>query len=325
MTAASSAVVTGAGLAIAGQGGIGDLLDSRAPTSGGFDPATQLRGRDLRHKDRASRFALRAADFALRDAGLLSQAGFVGPVERTAVVVSSNFGNMDSVCLFADTIARESVEGLSPMGLPHTSSNVVAGWIAIRYGLRGPNVTVCNGATGGLDALHWAWNLIAVHRAEAAVVVGVEPDNEVVARLLGEEGEKAWLDGAGAVVVESAEHAHKRRARPRARLAGYARDADLPAAVTRARQTHPQPIGLWLTAERPPPSLATSVPADGAPTLDLAAWLGLCSGALGVLQCAAGVAHLDRGGTDAVLAMCGGADGDDAAAALLLTAPSGAQ
>jgi 3-oxoacyl-[acyl-carrier-protein] synthase II len=306
-----TAVLTGLGLAVAGLHDAGDLLGAR-PDTGGFDPVTALTGRDLRHKDRASRLALRAVEPALLDAGLLGPA-YTGPPDATAVVVSSNLGNLDTVCEFADIVARDTVTGLSPLGLPHTSSNVIAGWVAIRYGLRGPNVTVCNGPTGGLDALYWARNLVAAGRAEIAVVVGVEPDTAVVARLLGEAGARTWLDGAAAVVVESAGHARQRGVRPRAVLAGYARAGDLGAAVTAARGPDPAPVGLWLTGD-------PGMPAGGA-TMDLTTRLGRCEGALGVLQCAAGVAYLDGGGAGGVLATAGGADGDDAAAALLVTGP----
>jgi 3-oxoacyl-[acyl-carrier-protein] synthase II len=209
---AREVVVSGIGLALPGVATYGDLLGP-LPVEGGFDPATGLRGREMRHKDRASRLALRAAECALHHAGLTNaSAMFTGVPDATAVVVSSNLGNADSICEATDTITREGVRGLSPLGLPQTSSNVIAGWVAIRYGLRGPNLTVCNGTTSGLDALAWARTLIVARRAEAAVVVGVEPANDVVARLLGRQS----TDTAIAVVLEPATAAAARGARPRA-------------------------------------------------------------------------------------------------------------
>ena len=112
----------------------------------------------MRHKDRASRLALRSVEFALVDAGLGDSERFTGPADSTAIVVSSNFGSLDSVCEFADIIADRGVLGLSPLGLPKTSSNVIAGAIAIQYRMRGPNLTLCNGLTSGLDAVYWARN-----------------------------------------------------------------------------------------------------------------------------------------------------------------------
>ena len=315
MSADGRVVVTGVGLAVPGLADASDLRGTRR--EGGFDPAKDLLGRDLRHKDRGSRLAIRAARPALEEAGLLDGAAFAGPPDRTAVVVSSDLGILDSVCTFADVIAEQTVTGLSPMGLPQTSINVITGSVAIRYGLRGPNVTVTNGPSGGLDALHLARNLIAVGRAEVALVLGVEPAGRAAAKLLGEE----CVDAAVAVVLESAAHAAGRGCGARAELAGYAHTPRLPDAIARARGASAAPVGLWLLPER----AALDDPGrlcDAAVRTSLD-WLGRARGALGVLQCAAGVAHFDAGGTGAVLATAGGC-GDGASAALVLTVPPGA-
>ncbi|MFI0220301.1 beta-ketoacyl synthase N-terminal-like domain-containing protein [Streptomyces lydicus] len=304
-------VVTGIGLALPGVATYGDLLGP-LPGEGGFDPATGLRGREMRHKDRASRLALRAAESALHDAGLTdANATFTGVADSTAVVASTNLGNADSVCEAADTIASEGVRGLSPLGLPQTSSNVIAGWVAIRYGLRGPNLTVCNGVTSGLDALAWARTLVVAGRAEAAVVVGVEPANDVATKLLGEQS----TDAAVAVVLEPAGAAASRGARPRATIAGYARARDLAAALASAGVTEEKSVGLWLGDEA---GAGAGHLLAGTRRIDLEAQLGPLSGALGVLQCAAGAAYLESDATGNVLATAGGPR-HDAAAALLLT------
>ncbi|ARZ71532.1 hypothetical protein SMD11_5956 [Streptomyces albireticuli] len=314
--AAREVVVTGVGLAVPGLTLPDELLG--AAREGGFDPRTGLTGREMRHKDRGSRLALRATEPALRDAGLYGEDGFRGDGDATAVLVSSNFGILDSVCAFTDIIARDTVTGLSPLGLPQTSSNVTAGAVAMRHGLRGPNITLCNGPTSGLDAVYWARGAIAAGRAETAVVIGVEPAGDAVTKLLG----APVLDGAVALVLESRTGAEARGARPRATIGGYARAADRATAVAAVTSgCAAGSPGLWLTegeadgAGAPP---SAEGPASGAKPFDLQARLGLCAGALGVLQCAAAVAHFDGGRDGAVLATAG-RTGDDAVAALLLT------
>jgi 3-oxoacyl-[acyl-carrier-protein] synthase II len=308
---AREVVVTGIGLALPGVAKYSDLLGP-LPVDGGFNPATGLSGREMRHRDRASRLALRSAEFALRDAGLTDAEGtFTGMTDSTAVVVSTNLGNVDSVCEATDTIARAGVVGLSPMGLPQTSNSVIAAWVAIRYGLRGPNLTVCNGVTSGLDALSWARNLIVAGRAEAAVVVGVEPANDVVTKLLGEQS----TDAAVAIVLEPANAAASRGTRPRATIAGYARARDLATALTCAGVTEEISVGLWLVGET---GAGSGHLLAAAHRIDLESQLGPLSGALGVLHCAAAVAHLESDATGNVLATAGGPR-HDAAAALLLT------
>ncbi|MFC8823786.1 beta-ketoacyl synthase N-terminal-like domain-containing protein [Streptomyces sp. NPDC057137] len=315
-------VVTGVGLAVPGLRSVRDLLADLPPVDG-FDPATALKGREMRHKDRASRLALYAAEQALGDAGLLDEKGhFRGTAEGTAdgtddrvagltaVVVSSNLGTLQMACDFTDTIARDTVTGLSPLGLPQTSSNVVAGWIAIRYGLRGPNLTVCNGATSGLDAVHWARSLIKAGRCRRAVVIGVEPASEHADKLLG----RPVPDVACAMVLEAADSV--RQADVYAYLSAYTRGAELAPTVAATESLAPAPVGLRLTGD-----LARPPVAPAGQSLDLTARLGHCSGALGVLQAAVGAVHIRTHGTEAVLAFTGGAAADDAAAALLLTGP----
>ncbi|MEU7179259.1 MULTISPECIES: beta-ketoacyl synthase N-terminal-like domain-containing protein [Streptomyces] len=309
--ARTAVVVTGAGLAVPGLTGPGDLLG--APAGGaGFDPETGLKGRDLRHKDRATRLALRSVEPALRDAGLLGAGGPALDGTRTAVVVSSNTGNYDSVCAYVDIAARQTSRAISAMGLPHTSTSAIAGWIAAGHGLHGPAVTLCNGATSGLDALYWGRNLIAADRADTVVVTGVEPANDVVHKLLGTR----TVDGAATVVLESAAHAADRAGRVRAHWHGLHRGRDHDEVLRTAAGSAAPGIGLWLTGAREtrPAHLGTSVR-----PVALADGLGECGGALGVLQCAAAVAHFDAGGGGAALATARAAD---VSAALTLLPPA---
>jgi 3-oxoacyl-[acyl-carrier-protein] synthase II len=297
----ADAHITGVGLAISGVSGVADLL-----SGAGDAPPLELTGREMRNKDRASRLGLRCAEGALRDAGLLGVDGFLGPAERTAVVVSSNLGTVPSVCDFTDVIARRTVMGLSAFGLPETGSNVVAGWIAIRHGLRGPNLTVCSGDTSGLDAVFWAQSLLASERADVAVVAGVEPAGEAVWKLAGRQTREIGV----AIVLE-----RRDRSAGRARVGRYRRMPDGPAAAAAARELVTEPIALWLTG----PDMADSV--EGGELIDLEARYGYSSGAFGVLQCATAVAHLDGGGAGPIVAIAGGGSGDAAAVLTLHRSP----
>lgn len=312
----SAVVVTGVGLAVPGLTGPAGLLAATSPSppaDGGepFDPETALKGRDLRHKDRATRLALRAVEPALRDAGWYGPDGADLDGARTAVVVSSNHGNVDSVCGYVDTAARHTSRAISATGLPQTSTSAIAGWIAAGFGLRGPAVTLCNGATSGIDALHWGRNLIAAGRADTVVVTGVEPHNDVVARLLGARA----VDGAASVVLESAAHAAARGARARARWQGHARGRDHTDVLRGAAGPAAGPVGLWLTGAPGPDR--PHLPA-GTRVVALEEQLGQCGGALGVLQCVAAVAHFDQGGDGPVLATAHAAD---ACAAMAFRSP----
>ncbi|QFU90549.1 beta-ketoacyl synthase N-terminal-like domain-containing protein [Amycolatopsis sp. YIM 10] len=302
---AGQVVISGLGTAIAGVAEPAGLLGHRTP---GGDPLAGWRGRGLRYKDRATRLAMCAGSAALTDAGLLRDGELTTAADEVGVVVSSNLGNVDTVCETVELIAEQTYEATSPMLLPNTASNVIASWVAIANGPRGANLTLCNGATSGLDAVHWARLLVAAGRVRQVLVVGTEPDT-APARQIADC--PALFDGAAALVVEPAATAVERGARPFAVLGGYTRRAGLAEAIESVRATSDGEPELWC-----PPGIET---AGGPRTArcDLSARFGECSGALGVLQCVAGAVWLS-GAHGPVLATTADAD---AAAALLLIRP----
>lgn len=240
---------------------------------------TVLGRRGLLYKEPATRLALCAAQRALGlPAGRPDRPERPDP--RTGVVVSTNLGNLRTVVDMAERARKSSYKDVSPLEAPNASSNVVASTAAIRFGLAGPNVTLCDGATSGADAVRVAARLLRAGRADRIVVVGVEPDDEVGARLLGHPVRAAavcvvlGLGGAGPELTGTG-----------VRVPGA-------------------------TSAPPPPADLMLAPGE---QLDLAAALGDTYGALGVLQVAAAAAWLaDRPAGTTATAVCG--DADDGAA-----------
>ncbi|MCQ8193630.1 beta-ketoacyl synthase N-terminal-like domain-containing protein [Streptomyces rugosispiralis] len=312
-----SAVLTGVGLALPGVATPKDLL---APVPGGaepVDPAARIGKKGLRFKDRATQLALACADEALADAGLLGPEGLTVPGETVAVLVASNYGNVDTVCSVVDTIAAEGTAGgVSPMDTPNASSNVIASTLAIKYGLRGPNLMVCNGATSGLDAVRWAAALVGARRADRALVLAVEPDNEMVRRLTGAD---RIVDGAAAVVVERRAAAAVRGAEARAVVSSAVRAGSVEACLERLAGDDRTPPAAWFGpgGER---GADSSLLPSGTVHHTLADTFGEASAVLGVLQCAGTIGWYADGGAGPVYALAG-RDGDDATAGLALLAP----
>ncbi|WP_433598118.1 beta-ketoacyl synthase N-terminal-like domain-containing protein [Nocardia sp. CA-135953] len=287
--------ITGVGVASDRHDTVDQLLLPDAPRRA--DAADRLRrelGRGFRYKDQATKLGVLAAIRALSTAAHDQQ-------PDTGIVVSSNFGNLQTVCDAARLIRTEGVAATSPMDLPNASSNVIASTIAIHLGLRGPNLTVCNGAPAGLDALRWAMLLIRARRARRVVVVGVESATEAAAALQSCAPSELF-EGAAAVVVEPLV---RETAAVVVRHCG--RGTDEKDAVTKALAAAADPpVDLWL---------GTQIGSAGT-VLDVETYLGRASGALGVLQCAVAAQWLGTGGRTAV-AVAGG--DDEGAAATVLT------
>ncbi|MFV8132309.1 beta-ketoacyl synthase N-terminal-like domain-containing protein [Streptomyces syringium] len=300
-----SVAITGVGLLLPGltdpQGLLGPAVSGADPV----DPAALIGKKGLRYKDRATQIGLCLASAALADAGLLDDGGLTVPGERVGIVVSTNLGNADTVCRAVATIAKEGTTGLSPMDTPNASSNITASEAAIRFDLRGPNLTVCNGVTSGLDAVRWAALTVRSGRADHMLVLGVEPDNDVTRALVG----GPVVDGGAAVVLgRTAEST-----RAKVTLGPAVRGASLAACADELTRTAPGAAG-WLTDD---PAL---VPV-GAEHFGLHGW-GECSGALGVLQCAAAAGWAATGRTEPVYALLGGAGAPSAGLALTPRGPS---
>ncbi len=325
----SRVVVTGVGLELSGAPGPDALLTPAPPAEGHvFEPHRKLGRKGLYGKDRATLLALAAVHDALGDAGLPRAPAEQLDADELGVVVSSNLGNLDTVCRIVDTIRAGSVADVSMMDAPNASSNVVASVIAIRFGCRGPNLMVCSGGGGGVDAVHLAANCIRAGRARRMIVCGVEPLTETAARLvrdslvrwLGDAAAPRLADGAAALVLEDAETARDRGARPRAAVGayGFAPDGDLEAALA---VIAPRPPNLWLPpggAYAPTRAVADRVRGRWKATesIDLAP-IGEASGMLGVLQGVAACAWLRRRGHGIVLVTSGATFGDGASSLLL--------
>jgi len=273
----TSVVVTGWGIHVPNV----DLADLVPETDYGPacppDRAYELLGRKgLLYKEPATRLALCAVHRALgREPGARRPEG--PPDAGTAVVVSSNFGNIATVHKVAGILREATVRDVSSLDAPNASSNVIASTIAIWYRFGGPNLMVCSGATSGLDALVLACTLVRANRAERVLVIGVEPDDEVATRLyqqnqarLGSGG--ALRAGAACVILE--------------RLTQVT--AELPVLGRSYRMAGIDDItGLPRSALVFGP--AAIAPA-GARIIDLASRIGDLFGALGVLQLAVSVA-----------------------------------
>lgn len=313
-------VISGVGSALPGVTCTADLVTGPALPAGPVDPAARLGKRGLKYKDRATQLGLCAAFDGLQDAGLRDADGPLVEGTGVGVVVASNYGNVDTICRVVTTIAAETTRGTSPMDSPNASSNIIASEIAIRYKLGGPNLTICNGDASGLDALRWAASMLRAGRAEQILVVGVEPDNEMVRKLVGADG---IVDGAVAVVLEREETARERGMKPRARFGGFSRTGTVGACVGRLDGLGAGTPSNWYLPEA---AGGTGVPADllpGVPRHEMPGGWGVLSGALGVTQCAAAVGRFDAGEQGPVYAMAG-RDGDGFAG-VVLSAPGTAR
>lgn len=202
-----------------------------------------------RRHARFTQFAMAAADQALKDAGLGSEHPEEGVTSRTdATRIGVYIGNGSGASAERDTqvlaLEKRGRAAVSPLLVPMAMPNAGAAAVSIRWGFRGPCEAISTACASGTHALLSAMFAIAHGRVDIAVAGGAEASLTPTAiaayenmRALSRRGVSRPFDvaregfclseGAGVLILESAEHAARRGAPTTyAEVAGAASTAD---------------------------------------------------------------------------------------------------
>ncbi len=224
----------------------------------GFDPANHFDRKEGRKMDRYAQYAFVAADEAIKDAGIDPEAS---DKDRIGVIWASGIGGIETILEeMRGFLAGDGTPRFNPFFIPKMISDIAAGLISIKYGFRGPNfatVSACASSTNALiDAFHYIRlgkaDIFVTGGSEAAInAAGVGGFNALQALSTNNE-EFATAsrpfdatrdgfvigEGAGALILESYDHAVARGARIYAEVIGTGLTADA------YHLTAPHPDGL---------------------------------------------------------------------------------
>ena len=213
----------------------------------GFDPLDYLEKREAKRHDRVSQFAVAASAQALASAGLEGPpAG--GDPERCGVIFGSGIGGISTFEEQHRKLIEKGPSRVSPFFIPMFIPDISAGLISIRWGLRGPNyatVSACASSAHAIgDAMrhirHGDADLMVAGGAEATItpmtfagfssMKAMSTRNEDPAGasrpFSGDRDGFVMGEGAGALVLESLEHAQGRGAEILGEIVGYGLSGD---------------------------------------------------------------------------------------------------
>lgn len=210
-----------------------------------FDPTAIFGKGDARRMDRFTQFAVFAAEQALADSGL---AITDQNRDRTGVVIGSGIGGIGTIIEQTQVFHERGPRRVSPFLIPMMLADTAPGTVAIRLGLRGPNMAVVTACATGTNAIGEAAAVIRRGDADAVLAGGAEAAilplamaGLSVMNALSTETENPQKgcrpfdknrlgfvigEGAAVLVLESREHAQKRGARILAEITGYATTCD---------------------------------------------------------------------------------------------------
>lgn len=201
--------------------------------------------KDARRMDTFIQYGLVAAIQAMEDSGLAITDAIA---DRCGAAIGSGIGGIGAIEENRDTILNAGPRKISPFFVPGSIINMVAGNLAIRYGLRGPNIAISTACTTGTHNIGVAARMIALGEADVMFAGGAEmactpvglggfaaaralstrnDDPQAASRPWDRDRDGFVLgDGAGIMVLEEYEHASKRGARIYAELCGFGMSDD---------------------------------------------------------------------------------------------------
>jgi 3-oxoacyl-[acyl-carrier-protein] synthase II len=125
--------------------------------------------KDARRADLVEQYALAAA------AEAFTQAGDVGAdPARFGVIFGTGVGGLRSTEQQIGVLREKGERRVSPFLVPMMMANAPGAAISMRYGLQGPNETVCTACAASTHAIGYAARMIAWGRCDAMVTGGTE-------------------------------------------------------------------------------------------------------------------------------------------------------
>jgi 3-oxoacyl-[acyl-carrier-protein] synthase II len=213
----------------------------------GFDPLDHLEKREVKRHDRVSQFAVAASAEALRDAGLEEMPESVDR-DRFGVIFGSGIGGISTFEEQHRKLIEQGPNRVSPFFIPMFIPDISAGLISIRWGLRGPNYATVSACASSAHAIgdaarhikHGDADIMIAGGAEATITpmtfagfsamkaMSTRNDDPESASRPFSAGRDGFVmgEGAGALVLESLEHARARGAEILGEIVGYGLSAD---------------------------------------------------------------------------------------------------
>lgn len=215
----------------------------------GFDLDAYISAKEARTMDTFIHFGVAAAAQAIADAGLpVGEALDDDLATRIGCIVGSGIGGLPMIESVQTEYAQRGPRRISPFFVPSTIVNMVAGHISMRFGLKGPNLSIVTACTTGLHCIGEAGRMIEYGDADVMVAGGSEAtvsplgvggfaamralstrndDPKTASRPWDKDRDGFVLgEGAGVMVLEEYEHAKARGAKIYAELAGFGMSGD---------------------------------------------------------------------------------------------------
>lgn len=210
-----------------------------------FNPEDVVDKKDVKKFDGFTFFALAAADEAMKQSGLVD---YHFNKEMAGCCIGAGIGGFKTIEDAQEAYLSGGFRKVSPFFIPSAIINMSAGLVSIRYGLKGPNVSIVTACSTGTHSIGDAARMI--ERGDADIMVAGGSETAITPLALAGFGNMRALsrrndephrasrpfdkdrdgfligEGGGILVLENLEHALKRGAKIYAEIVGYGMSSD---------------------------------------------------------------------------------------------------
>lgn len=216
-----------------------------AATVDDFDYSQYISSKEARKMDTFIIYGLLAAIEAFQDSGLqVTEQN----ADRLGLAIGSGIGGLGEIERQHSILSTKGARKVSPFFIPSSIINMISGYASIRFGFKGPNISLVSACTTGTHNIGYAMRTIQYGDADVMLAGGAEKastplgvggfaasralstrndDPQVASRPWDKDRDGFVLgDGAGVLMLEEYEHAKKRGAHIYAEIVGFGMSGD---------------------------------------------------------------------------------------------------
>ena len=201
--------------------------------------------KDIRRVDEFIQFGLIASQECLTDSGLNLEEE---DLNRIGVSIGSGIGGLGTIEANNFILNTKGPNKISPFFVPGAISNMVSGYASLKYGFKGPNISIASACSSASHSIGYSFRSIAYGDADimltggsemATTPLGISGFNAAKALSTNnnnpQSASRPWDrdrdgfvlgEGAGCLILEEYEHAKIRDATIYAEIVGFGMSAD---------------------------------------------------------------------------------------------------
>ena len=210
-----------------------------------FDPGIWFEKKQAKNLDLFVQYGIAAADLAVQDSGLEITEDLA---ERVGVITGCGMGGLPTIEEYHGVLLNRGPRRITPFFIPRVIPNMPSGHISMRFGAKGPNLSLSTACAAGTHAVGEAFRHIAYGDCDVVITGGTESvicplavggfssmkalstrndDPEHASRPFDLERDGFIIaEGSGMIVLEELEAARARGAKIYAEMIGYGQSSD---------------------------------------------------------------------------------------------------